>query len=453
MDIAVMKQPVRFSARFLMLAVLAGSASAQATKPLEQREEWFRGLEIEAATAESELILVSRVVDVREIPMPIGGKGERAVHQVRFEPVRILKGMFARDGLTLTSYDLGHFDSRSGLDRLKAGELRLLFLGRSQSGYRSRNLAPDVDRSLPLLQGERDPLTETVGTLLAVRAASDRMRHVMLLTAALGHARGAAAVPLLGALSRRAVLAAQRAGTVEAIAPHLGDASPAVRAAAGAALHAVLAADYLVQGNLREQAASALSAALAPDRPNVAAKIALIDAAGELPPFGLSLVPLLEPHGLLAIQRAQIEALGRFGNEHAQFGPILAGLALDHPNSDAYEAALARSDPERARALIPERARAKIAAGLSIVDEIQGAMLLPSALAAETLLRLADLPLIAHERHAFAAAARDVTARSPRAGSLNQLVKPLAMLLEPGEAQTRSAAIAALVAIDTPAAA
>lgn len=448
-----MKQPTRFSAQILALILATSPVCAQASDPIEPREEWFRSLDLEAAVADAELILVSQVVEVREIPMPVGGKGERTMHQLQFKPVRVLKGIFARDGLSLTSYDLGIFDSRSGLDQLRAGELRLLFLGRSQAGYRNRNFSPSVDRSLPLLRDHQDPLTETVATLLAVRAAPDRMRRVTLLTEALGRTKGAAAVPLLEALSRRSVLAAQRVGTLKAIAPHLADTSPAVRIAAGESLRAVLAADYLGQTELREQAANALSAALTADRPNVTAKIALIGAAGELAPFGLKVVPLLRPDGLLVIQRAQIEALGRFGKEHAKFHPLLAGLPLDHPNADAYEAALARSDPGRTAALIPQRARAKLAAGLSIEDEIHGAMLMPPALAAETLVRLAELPLNAQERQAFAVAARDVTTRSLNTGTLDPLVKPLAMMLEPGEEQARYAAIAALVDIDTAAAA
>jgi len=447
-----MKRPTLSSAQILSLLFVTSSVFAQAPDPIEPREEWFRDLDIEAAVADSELILVSHVEEVKQIPMPVGGKGERTMHQLEFKPVRVLKGVFARDGLTLTSYDLGNFQSRAGLDRVTAGELRLLFLGRSQTGYENRNVAPDVDRSLPLLRDDHDPLTETVSTLLAVRAAPDRMRRVALLTDALERARGAAAVPLLAALPRRALLAAQRGTTLKAIAPHLADVSPAVRVAAGEALQAVLAADYLEQREFREQAASALSAALTPDRPNVAAKIALIEAAGELPPFGLKVVPLLKAGGSLAVERAQIKARGKFGKEYAQFGSILAGLPLDHPNAGAYEAALARSDPQRTAALIPERARAKLAAGLSIEDEINGAMLMPPALAAETLVQLAELPLNAQERRAFAAAASTVTAEFPKNGSLEPLVKPLAMMLDPREAQTRSAAISALIDIDTAAA-
>lgn len=448
-----MNRPTRTFARILALFFVTSSAQAQAPAPIEPREEWFRNLDIEAAVAGAELILVSRVEEVKEIPMPVGGKGERTLHQVQFKPVRVLKGVFARGGLTLTTYDLGISSARSGLDRLKVGELRLLFLGRSQTGYQNRNVAPDVDRSLPLLRNDQDPLTVAVSTLLAVRAAPDRMRRLTLLIGALDRTKGAAVVPILEALPRRALLAAQRGATLKALAPHLTDPSPAVRSSAGEALRAVLAADYLEQKELHEQAASALSAALTPNRPNVAAKIALIGAAGELPPFGLEVVPLLKPDGLLAVERAQIEALGKFGKEYAQFGPVLAALPLDHPNAGAYEAALARSDPEPTAALIPKRARAKLAAGLSIEDEIHGAAFMPPVLASQTLVQLAQLPLNAQERQAFATAASDVTSTPHKGGSLDALVKPLATMLDPREGQTRFAAISALVHINTPAAA
>jgi HEAT repeat protein len=448
-----MNQPILLVAKTLALFVAANSVYAQAPDRIEPRDEWFRALDIEAAVAEAELILVTRIDEVKEIPMPVGGKGERAMLQIQFDPMRVLKGVFAREGLTLTSYDLGIFQSRAGLDRLKAGDLRLLFLGRSQSGYQNRNVASDVDRSLPLLQDEQDPLTATVSTMLAVRAALDRVRCVTLLTEALARTQGAAAVPLLNALPRRALLAAQQDATLAAIAPHLIDASPAVRMAAGETLRAVLAADYLEHPGFRERAANALGAALSLDRPNVAAKIALIGAAGELSPVGAGVIPPLAPDAPLAVQRAQIKALGRFGQEYAQFEPILAGLPLDHPNADAYETALARSDPEAAATLIPHRARLKLAAGLSIEDQIYSATPMTLEFAVTTLVQLAEMPLNAQERHAFAMTAGTISGKSPKHRALYPLVTPLATMLDPSEAQTRYAAIVALVNIDAPTAA
>ena len=447
-----MNQKVLAVAQALALFV-AANVYAQAPDSIEPRHEWFRDLDIETAVAQSELILVARIDEVKEIPLPVGGKGESAMLQIQFRPVRVLKGVFAREGLTLTSYDLGITQSRTGLDRLRAGDMRLLFLGRSQSGYQNRNVAPDVDRSLALLRDEQDPLTATVSTLLAVHAASNRETRVTLLTEALARTRGAASVPLLNALPRRALLAAQRDATLTAIAPHLSDTSPAVRIAAGDALRAILTADYLEQRELREQAASALSAALRLEQPNAAARIALIGAAGELGPAGHGVVPPLAPGALVVIERAQIKALGRFGNEPARFESALASLPLDHPNADAYETEFARADPEAAVTLIPQRAGLKLAAGLSVEDEIDSATAMPLELAVATLGQLATFPLNVQERHAFAMAANKVSAKSPKHRALYPLATPLATMLDPGEGQTRYVAIAALVKIDAPAAA
>lgn len=70
-----------------------------------------------------------------------------------------------------------------------------------------------------------------------------------------------------------------------------------------------------------------------------------------------------------------------------------------------------------------------------------------------TLVQLADLSLNASERRVFSAAAHAVTVKPSEKGTLDPLVRPLATMLDPREGETRYAAIAALVEIDTPAAA
>jgi hypothetical protein len=448
-----MNRPILLVATLLAYFAAAIPVHAQAPDPIEPRREWFRALDIEPAVAQAELILVTRIEEIREIPLPVGGKGERAMLQIRFKPMRVLKGVFAREALTLTNYDLGISQSRAGLEQLKAGDLRLLFLGRSQVGYQNRNVAADVNRSLPFLRDAQDPLTASVSTLLAVCAESDRARRVKLLTEALALARGAAAVPLLNAIPRRSLLAAQQDATLTAIAPHLTDASPSVRIAAGDALRAVLAADYLEQPDLRGQAASALGAALRLDQPNAAARIALLGAASELASTDPDLIPSLAPESLFTIQRAQIQALGKSRSGYGEFRATLVSLPLDHPNADAYEMALARLEPEVAAKLTPQRARQKLAAGLSIESEIHSTTPMSLEHAVAALIQFAELPLNAQERLAFAMAARSIAARSPRQTALQPLVSPLATMLDPNEGQTRYVVVAALVDIDTPAAA
>jgi hypothetical protein len=69
-------------------------------------DEWYRGLDLESALADSGLVLVGRVTDVSETKVGVGGKGERSLLQYKFEPVSVLKGVFSRESLLLTSDDL-----------------------------------------------------------------------------------------------------------------------------------------------------------------------------------------------------------------------------------------------------------------------------------------------------------------------------------------------------------
>jgi len=71
------------------------------------RDEWFHNLDLEPALSEASLVLVGRVEDVRETKIALGGKGERSLLQFQFAPVLVLKGVFSRESLSLTSDDLG----------------------------------------------------------------------------------------------------------------------------------------------------------------------------------------------------------------------------------------------------------------------------------------------------------------------------------------------------------
>src|SRR6266566_4167671 len=87
-------------ATYLLLLFLAGPPRSLA------RDEWYRGLDLESALADSGLVLVGRVTDVSETKLGVGGKGERSLLQYKFEPVLVLKGVFSRESLLLTSDDL-----------------------------------------------------------------------------------------------------------------------------------------------------------------------------------------------------------------------------------------------------------------------------------------------------------------------------------------------------------
>ena len=157
-----------------------------------------------------------RLVDVSESTIVRGGKQEDVTLQYRFEPVRTLKGIYARDMLLLTGQDLGIYRYGAGPAKVERGQMFLLLLGRSGPGYVNCNQAGSLDLSIPRLSGQDDPLLASVDTLIAVTQQRDRSRKAALLIDGLRVAKGYDAVPLLVSLRRRAILAAQAPGVLEA---------------------------------------------------------------------------------------------------------------------------------------------------------------------------------------------------------------------------------------------
>src|SRR6188472_247110 len=157
-----------FSRITLLLLFLSGVASAFT------REEWFRGLDLEPALNEASLVLAAQVLDVSETKMVFGGKMETTLREYRFAPVLIIKGVYARDTLSMSSQDLGllRFGEASPIER---GQFRLLILGRSRNGYAILRQDSRLEHSIPPLSGASDRLIESVKTLLAVSATTDRL--------------------------------------------------------------------------------------------------------------------------------------------------------------------------------------------------------------------------------------------------------------------------------------
>jgi hypothetical protein len=113
----------RFRSTCLIAAVLlllAGGASAQ---------EAFDGWNLEPSVGQSHLVMVARVASVGEIKIVEGAKTDVALREYRFQPVKVLKGIFKRDHLSMTGSDLGvSFESANTTPPVKEGEFRLLIL-------------------------------------------------------------------------------------------------------------------------------------------------------------------------------------------------------------------------------------------------------------------------------------------------------------------------------------
>jgi HEAT repeat protein len=428
----------------LLLFFLAGPPRSLA------HDEWYRGLDLEAALADSSLVLVGRVTDVSETKIGVGGKGERSLLQYRLEPVSVLKGVFSRESLLLTSDDLGTQQFTDAAP-IGAGELRLLILTRSFAGYAMRREALSFDQAIPRLHDANDELLATVNVLLAVNHSLDRATKVSLLLEGLRKQKGAAAIPLLMAVERRSGLAAQTPGAVESIAPQLSDPSPAVREQAAKTLYSLLKADYLEQAKFREVAANALAASIARADPSFVPRVAAFEALGAAGAQSLqdtavkAQLGLDTPLATFAEQGARLHAIGdlRVPGQSRAVLTLLNQVPLDAPGEIQYGAewAAARLDPSQGVKEVTLRIKSKYDAGLPVISEIDLLGNLPSPEATPGLVDVAKLPLNHDERLAFVSACKKA-ASAP-------LVAPLATMLVPAQQDIWWSAVDALIKIDT----
>jgi len=388
---------------------------------------------------------------VSETKIMMGGKVESPLLQFKFAPVLVLKGVFSRESLSLTSQDLGGTFS-GGFAPIQPGQVRLLMLGRSSRGYAIPQPFARLEQAVPPLSGPSDELIETVKILLAINGTPDRPSKIALLLGGLRARRGAAAIPLLTSLERRSLLAAQTSGVMEAVSRHLSDPSPAVREEAARTLDSLLQADYLDQPVLREGAASALAASLESVDSNVAARVTALLALGAAGPRALdnrSARAFLRPDATttFAEQGARLHAVGQL-RISGQQGAVLAMLKqvpLDAPPAmqSAVEWSLGRLDPVGGVKEITDRMKNKYDAGFAVVTEISSLGDLSQA--APALVEVSKLSLDHAERHAFVMACR----KSVEQLADGRLVAPLEHMLAPNEPDVRWGATEALIKIDS----
>jgi HEAT repeat protein len=379
----------------------------------------------------------------------MGGKGERSLLQYKFEPVLVLKGVFSRKSLLLTSDDLGTQQFTDAAP-IEAGQLRLLILTRSFAGYAMRREALSFAQAIPRLSNSNDELLTTVNILLAANHSLDRAKKVSLLLDGLRRQKGVPAIPLLMAVERRSLLAAQTPGAVGSIAPHLSDPSPAVREQAAKTLCSLLKADYLDQTKFREISANALAASIARPDPSFAPRVAAFEALGAAGPETLDDPAVkaqlgLDPLATFAEQGARLHAIGDLkvpGQSRAVL-TLLHQVPLDAPGEIQYGAewAAARLDPSKGVKEVTLRIKNKYDAGLPVVTEIDLLGNLPSSEATPALVDVSKLPLNHDERLAFVSACKKV-ASAP-------LVAALATMLVPAQQDIWWSAVDTLVKIDT----
>jgi HEAT repeat protein len=410
-----------------------------------------RALDLEGAVTQADLVIAVRVTDVSQREMIHGGKMARSSQQFTFQPVRRLKGVFARPTLHLTSDDLGtdQFDEREG--QIERGQMRLLILGRSARGFDNSNRAAHLDLSIPPLTGEADPLLSAVEVLIAIGPERDRSKRVVALVKGLKQAPGKASIPLLRAVQRRSLLAAQTDGVVASIAGLLGDPSTEVREIASEVLGGVLDADYLDQRAIHTKAMNALVEALGKAGPDLSLNVALTEALGAVGSLvnenaqARARLRLGVPLSSFAEQIVRARALRRIRatNEGGTLIDQLTRLPLDAPAplQQALDESIAHLAADRAAEVLSARLRTKHAAGLNVSEELRALGELAADRAIPALLEAAKLPLEHDDRVALA----NVGSHLPD----SRMVPLLSGMLDPRRADLRSEAVAALLKIET----
>lgn len=116
-----------------LILVMAAVAS---TCPGASAQEGFEGWNLEPGVSQAHLVMVARVASIGRLTVVEGAKTDVTLREYRFQPVRLLKGIFQRDQLSMTGSDLGCPAEDPALAcPLKEGEFRLLILAQQQGRY------------------------------------------------------------------------------------------------------------------------------------------------------------------------------------------------------------------------------------------------------------------------------------------------------------------------------
>lgn len=415
-------------------------------------------LDLEPTLRAAALVLAARVERVEEVPIVYGGKGVQTLHQYVFTPTQILKGVYSRPELVLTSADLqaypGSFDTRE----IRTGEHRLLLLRRSRVGYINAHHVESAELAFPVLHYGGDALLEAVEVLLGLLDLNDRLEIVTRLSRHLTDAESRGAVVLLGALDRRAYIAAQHFPAIETIARQLDSDSAIAREAAADVMASLLQADYREDPASSRLAVAALAAALERSDSTLAPKTAALHAMSQAVDAvranadAMRLVDFEAPYETLAELSGRLDVLGRLYESRNDFDSLedfLADLELDAPHALQQSAsrAWARIAGVAAVELLFDRIGRKQALGLSSIAEIEAlGLVIAGAVDPWPLQRdLLDPGFGIAEQVAFVQACE--------ANPAPQLVPALGGMLDPREQRLRRLASELLMDIDTEAAA
>jgi HEAT repeat protein len=273
------------TAPFVTLAALMFGTGAKAA----DSDAEFEGWDLEPNVAQAHLVVVARVASISKLTVVEGAKTDVALREYRFEPVRVLKGLFQRDQLSMTASDLGcPPDNALEAPPLKEGEFRLLILAQQRGNSfgcvsAPRGGATTFAQRVPQLTGVDDPLVGVIETLIRVADSQSRRQRAKLLVDSLAEAHGVAAVPLLTSLKLRADWAAAQPRAFTAVGRLARESATPVRLAALEVLSNMLAHETLTDDSQQPaELAGALREVLESDEAHTRVRLVALEALGRL---------------------------------------------------------------------------------------------------------------------------------------------------------------------------
>lgn len=392
-------------------------------------EDDFEGWNLEPGVKQAHLVMVARVVHVSGVTVVEGAKTNVVLREYRFQPVRLLKGLFQRDQLSMTGADLGlPAESAASPPPLEEGEFRLLILaqqGRSPFGsgpgsYGCVSAAPGATtfaQRVPLVAGPDDPLVGVVETLIKVADSRSRRERAKLLIDRLTDTEGVSAVPLLTSLRLRADWAASDPRAYTVLAQLARTPQTALRSGAADVLRGMLASGRVPNDSESlEGVAAALRAILDSDEPITHVRVAALEALGRLLALNVDVAwarELLTAQSTgaatYAERTAAATALSRITHPEAiaAVKDVLAGLPLDAApaRESAYLGAVMRLDEADAEQVLLARLKRSIAGRESLAAEIESLARMQSTESVPLLLEAASRGHVSRaDRHQIARA-------------------------------------------------
>jgi len=406
--------------RLLLVATMAVTWSYACQFTSAQQE--FEGWNLEPGVGQAHLVMVARVASISQLTVVEGAKTDVSLREYRFQPVRVLKGIFPRDQLSMTAADLGcRENDPASTPNLREGEYRLLILVQPR-GVRSMGCvsasqgATTFAERVPLLSGPDDPLVSVAETLIRVADSRSRKERAALLVKRLNEIDGLAAVPLLSSLRLRADWAATEPTAYAALALRAQSPQPQVRAAVYELLRDMLA-HHVVPGDPKQLAAvaQALRALLESDEPITRMRVHGIEALGHL--LALTgeldwprelLIAQLDTAATYAERTAAVASLAQIAQPQATTAVLeaLAALPLDEglAREQVFAKGAIRLDPSGAARALQTRLERSIAARQLLEGEIASLGQLGSIESVPLLLSAAKLNLPNSDRYQLARA-------------------------------------------------